>query len=525
MSLRTIANDRLIDGAKIDNLSSNTIDEISNLSDRIDNINWMSKAIYDAQNINEQLVWISAVQEVSNKSFTNTNHITLDTTPTSVPDTQWTIMWNTDELTADINLWNWVKLNLGQELFWRGKNQTGSTIQNGTIVYANGALGDSWIMTIAPYIADWSISGIYVLGIVIEDILNGADWFVTSFWKVRWLNTSAYADGTVLYASTTIAWELTSTAPSYPNVRLPLAFVLNSHAINWTLVVRVPSIDTEVVHKTGNENIAWTKTFSDIITSLFRLTGWTPWVGKVLTSDASGNWTWETPTSSWVGDMVKATYDPTNKNQDVFAYPYSKAETNSLLSAKQDSIWYIPANDTAVVHKTWDESITWIKTFSNVVASNIKITTWTPAVWKVATSDASWNVSWQTIWNFQWCLCTASNVWISGSSWKIAFNSEVYDDNNFHDNVTNNSRLTVNSPWRYRINVNVIKASWNWQLGVSIKKNNTTYLARERTYWLVNEWTNLSVDEVCVATDYFEIEAYSDASFSSVDVRFSITKI
>lgn len=45
-------------------------------------------------------------------------------------------------------------------------------------------------MTIAKYIADGSISAMYVLGITTEDIVNGGDGFITTFGKIRGINTT-----------------------------------------------------------------------------------------------------------------------------------------------------------------------------------------------------------------------------------------------------------------------------------------------------------------------------------------------
>lgn len=47
-----------------------------------------------------------------------------------------------------------------------------------------------------------------------------------------------------------------------------------------------------------------------VINNTLQIIWWNPWAWKVLTSDASWNWTWQTLSS--VGDMQKSTYDTTN---------------------------------------------------------------------------------------------------------------------------------------------------------------------------------------------------------------------
>ena len=110
----------------------------------------------------------------------NVNSVAFDTTPTITYNAEWVIKWNNVDKTIDINQWNNVVQQVGQEMYWRGKNQSWSTISNGTVVYANGAIGASGIITILPNIADGSISWKYVLGITTEDIANGADGFITT---------------------------------------------------------------------------------------------------------------------------------------------------------------------------------------------------------------------------------------------------------------------------------------------------------------------------------------------------------
>lgn len=80
-----------------------------------------------------------------------------------MPTAEGVLSYNEIEKTLDLQQGNGVVQQIGQEQYWRGKNQTGTTIENASIVFANGAIGASGIMTIAKYIADGSISAMYVL--------------------------------------------------------------------------------------------------------------------------------------------------------------------------------------------------------------------------------------------------------------------------------------------------------------------------------------------------------------------------
>lgn len=145
--------------------------------------------------------------------------------------TQGTVTWNTDEETLDL-IQNGATLQLGQELQVHVRNSTGTAIANGTVVMATGTIGNSGRITVAPYdnVADVK----YIVGVTTEDIGIDEDGKVTSFGKVRGVDTQAWAEGAVLY--TTAAGGLTTTEPT-TGIKAAIAFVVTS-AANGTLMVR-----------------------------------------------------------------------------------------------------------------------------------------------------------------------------------------------------------------------------------------------------------------------------------------------
>ena len=151
--------------------------------------------------------------------------------------TQGTMSWNEDEETVDL-IQNGSTLQLGQEVQIHCKNQTGATIPDGTPVYVTGTLGASGRLTIAPMIADGSIQAKYFIGVTTETIANGDDGKVTTFGKIRGLNTAAYSEGQTLWVSATTAGAFVTTRPVAPNLDLEVAIVINSHVNNGTLFVR-----------------------------------------------------------------------------------------------------------------------------------------------------------------------------------------------------------------------------------------------------------------------------------------------
>jgi hypothetical protein len=149
--------------------------------------------------------------------------------------------WDSDLATVVLGLNDNVRNELGFKNFWLVKNQTGSTITKGSLVYANGTLGASGRIRVAKFIADGSIDAKYLLGITAHDLSNGEDGYVISFGKIRKINTDTFAAGAILYPSPTTAGVWTDVEPIAPNLDMPIGFCINSHVNNGTIAIRVAS--------------------------------------------------------------------------------------------------------------------------------------------------------------------------------------------------------------------------------------------------------------------------------------------
>jgi hypothetical protein len=160
--------------------------------------------------------------------------------PTNNVDTA-KMRWDSDLATVVLGLNDNVPNELGFKNFWLVKNQTGSTITKGSIVYANGTVGSSGRITVAKFIANGSIDAKYLLGITAHDLTDGEDGYVISFGKIRQVNTDTFAAGAILYPSPTTAGVWTDIEPVAPNIDMPIGFCINSHLNNGTIAIRVAS--------------------------------------------------------------------------------------------------------------------------------------------------------------------------------------------------------------------------------------------------------------------------------------------
>ena len=166
----------------------------------------------------------------ADKVLTDVNKLNLST-DTNLTAGIGQMTWNPDERTVNIGLDNNVVLQTGQEMLALVRNGTASAITNGTVVMLTGSVGNSGRLVVAPYdgVADASL----IFGITTEPIAAGADGFVTSYGKVRGIDTSMWADGNVLYVN----GSGLSTAPTNA-LSMKIAAVVHSHT-NGTLMVRV----------------------------------------------------------------------------------------------------------------------------------------------------------------------------------------------------------------------------------------------------------------------------------------------
>jgi hypothetical protein len=155
------------------------------------------------------------------------------------------MQWNDAEGTLDLLMKGGnVTQQIGEETYYYVKNQSGSTISNGTLVRASGTNGASGHILVEPFLADGTYPSTYVIGIVTEDIANGEFGFVTAFGKVRGIQTNGanygetWVDGQILYANSTISGGLTKTLPTSPNNKVEIAIVISASSSNGVLFVR-----------------------------------------------------------------------------------------------------------------------------------------------------------------------------------------------------------------------------------------------------------------------------------------------
>jgi hypothetical protein len=188
-----------------------------------------------------------------------------------------TMSWNTAEETVDLTMGDGVVQQIGFETYMRVENDTGSQIDNGTVV---GFVGVNGEIKVAPYIANNTANELYFVGVTTHDMPDGDIGPVTLYGKVRGLDTTGpgaetWSVGDILYASPTTAGALTNVRPTAPNVVIVVAAVLSVDASNGEIMVRptIPmgldygSFDDTTTQSIGTINTATAITLNNTLLS------------------------------------------------------------------------------------------------------------------------------------------------------------------------------------------------------------------------------------------------------------------
>ena len=178
------------------------------------------------------------------------DYIDFDTTGTVAPHQTGRLDWDSDDATLELDMEYGVVQQIGQETYARVSNNTGSTILNGTVVGFAGATDAS--LRAAPYLADGSQPSLYILGVMTHDLPDtGQKGYCTVWGFVRDVNTSAFTQGDVLYASPTVAGAFTNVKPTAPNNVVVIAAVVKVGTTDGVIFVR-PTIEQQKNYGTFN---------------------------------------------------------------------------------------------------------------------------------------------------------------------------------------------------------------------------------------------------------------------------------
>ena len=135
------------------------------------------------------------------------------------------------------------------------RNQSGSTIPAGSIVYISGATGNLPLITLAQ--ANNDADSAQTMGFTAAAIANNASGYVIVRGECQNLNTSALTEGTQLYLSPTVAGAYTTTKPAAPQHLVYVGIVIRAHPTLGTILVAVQNgYELEELHNVAAQTPA-----------------------------------------------------------------------------------------------------------------------------------------------------------------------------------------------------------------------------------------------------------------------------
>jgi len=154
------------------------------------------------------------------------------------------IRLNSAEATLDVGLGAGVVGQMFEETFITSKNSTGSTVTSGQIVGFAGVDPATSTPLLRLVDAGEDYDPALTIGVVTQTIASGSTGRVTTFGKVRSLDTTGaavgetWAVGDLLYTHPTMLGRLTKVRPTVPYTAVVVAAVLVVHASDGVLLVR-----------------------------------------------------------------------------------------------------------------------------------------------------------------------------------------------------------------------------------------------------------------------------------------------
>jgi len=142
------------------------------------------------------------------------------------------------------------------------RNETGAQLDKGTVVYVNGAAGNK--VTVTKALATGDATSAQTFAVLLENIPNNQNGYAVTSGLLENLDTSAYAAGTQVYLSPTVAGTFTATKPSAPDHLVYVGVIERSHANQGSMLVRIQNgyeldelHDVAIASKTNNDLLAY----------------------------------------------------------------------------------------------------------------------------------------------------------------------------------------------------------------------------------------------------------------------------
>lgn len=195
------------------------------------------------------------------------DQINFNLTPASTTMAQGRMLWNSEYSTVMLGIDADVDLAIGQAMYKRIRNNTGSTIIKGQVLYVTGSHGAANI-TVALANASSETTAATTIGVAAEDIGNNTEGFIITQGYLKGINTNNVSgtgnEGSILWLSTTNG-AFTYNRPQAPNHGVVVGWMVKeggggagSIYVNITNGQELSELhDVFIVNKTNKDIIQW----------------------------------------------------------------------------------------------------------------------------------------------------------------------------------------------------------------------------------------------------------------------------
>jgi len=221
----------------------------------------------------------------------NIDQINFNLIPASTTVLQGQVLWNAEYSTLTLGLNDTVFSSLGQTMHKRIRNNTGSTITKGQVLYVTGAHGATNI-TVGLADASTEATAATTIGIAAENISNNTEGFIITQGYLRGITTNhlSGSEGSMIWLSETTG-EFTSTRPTQP-----------AHGVHLGWLVKKAGGGAGSIYVHITNGLELYEIHDVLITS--------PTNGQVLTYNSiTGLWTNQTPGGAALLNSVNTSID------------------------------------------------------------------------------------------------------------------------------------------------------------------------------------------------------------------------
>jgi hypothetical protein len=199
-------------------------------------------------------------------------NVLMDTSPSSPSTSEGSYYWDaTDHCLTVHNDEADTSLQVGQKLIIRVRNESGSTINDGKLVYVTGVESGGESRPLIDLAQADAESTAATIGMATHDIENNSYGYIASFGLVRSLNTASFSAGDPIYLSASSAGGFTSTVPASPNFVKAVGYVIESDAATGSLLIAItpdvstPAGDSEGLTILGRKGSAGTINAGEVV--------------------------------------------------------------------------------------------------------------------------------------------------------------------------------------------------------------------------------------------------------------------